>query len=421
MYGINIKPVNPLHSQQHVLTALSTAEPNEKNKCVFLQCIDEYMHQNHYFDLFEKIISYRLNEISQMQPPETPRGNLYTTLTSSLAKSINGIRPIKNLPDLFLHIERTAIAYYGDILMCWAEFKAHQINEQAKQRLQRHNEQWAVPDGERSEQERYRYEVVEDIRHDERLFMTSHSPYPMTLSQANVLINLETFVKQQHWYEMLYYLNISASGEHFILFQEQGENPPLLLSSALIQRYAHHDNWLTFDPFFQTDNWTLTLSNEKIDTLEKSGIFSKRLKNKINTESIEKFDYSLLRAVTHKSAVCEIIRMAISGPREKLNHVLYLTLKYLTLKLADIGLEVAYTIVEQPSILGFYQSINNDSKHFLPYVALCQQKVAGTTLTTYQGIVFTGPMSQAFEKNSFRDYNKRIISMRKLARATTNA
>ncbi|MDF2186183.1 acyl-homoserine-lactone synthase [Grimontia hollisae] len=422
MYDININniPVNLHHPQQHILITLSAVQPNETNKRVFLQCVDEYMHQNHCFDLFEKIISYRLNEIRQAQPPEESCGNLYTRLTSPLAESITGVKPLKNLPDLFFYIERTAIAYYGDILMCWAEFKTYQINEQARQYLQAYREQPASGD-QLTTLENYRYEVVADIRNDERLFMTCYSPYPMTLSQANVLINLETFVKQQHWYEMLYYLNISASGEHFILYQEKGENPPLLLSSALIQRYSQHDNWLTFDPFFQTESWTLTLSNEKIDTLEKSGIFSKGLKYKINTESVEKFDYSLLRTVIRKPAVCEIIRMAISGPREKLNHVLYLTLKYLTLKLADIGLEVAYTIVEQPSIIGFYQSINNDSNHILPYVALCQQKVAGTALTTYQGIVFTGPMSQAFEENSFRDYNKRVISMRKLARATTNA
>ncbi|USH01154.1 acyl-homoserine-lactone synthase [Grimontia kaedaensis] len=421
MYDINITPPYTQITLQQKIVSLSAAQPTEKNKRAFMQYINQYMYENHYFDLFEKIVSYRVNEIHQAQDPKAPRGNLYTTLKSSLAESINGIRPIKNLPSLFLYIERIAMAFYGDILMCWAEFKAFQINEQARQNLQVHYEEQPVSAEMENESEMYRYEVVEDIRNDERLFLTSHSHYPMVLSLANVLINLETFVKQQHWYEMLYYLDISASGEHFILYQDVGGSAPLLLSSALIQRYAQHDNWLTFDPFFQTDSWTLTLSNEKIRTLERSGIFSNQLKNKVNTESVEKFDYSLLRAVAQKQAVCEIIRMAISGPREKLNHVLYLTLKYLTLKLADIGLEVAYTIVEQPSILGFYQSVNNDSNNILPYVAVCKQHVAGTALTTYQGIVFTGPMSQAFEENSFRDYNKRIISMRKLARASADA
>ncbi|EOD77491.1 N-(3-hydroxybutanoyl)-L- homoserine lactone synthase LuxM [Grimontia indica] len=422
MYDINIKPSSLHTNLQQTIIALSHAQATESNKQAFMQSVEEYMYENHYFDLFEKIVSYRVNEIHQMQDPDAPRGNLYTTLTSPLAQTITGVKPINDLPSLFLYIERTAIAFYGDILMCWAEFKAFQINQQAKRHLQAHYDEQCPPtSSEENVSEMYRYEVVEDIRNDERLFLTSHSLYPMTLSLANVLINLETFVKQQHWYEMLYYLDISASGEHFILYQDIGGEAPLLLSSALIQRYEQHDNWLTFDPFFQTDSWTLTLSNEKISTLEQSGIFSNRLKSKLNMQSVEKFDYSLLRAVTQKQAVCEIIRMAISGPREKLNHVLYLTLKYLTLKLADIGLEVAYTIVEQPSILGFYQSVNNDSKNILPYVALCQQQVAGTALTTYQGVVFTGPMSQAFEENSFRDYNKRIISMRKLARASANA
>ncbi|WP_028025729.1 acyl-homoserine-lactone synthase [Enterovibrio calviensis] len=389
-------------------------------KDIFLSFINDYMLATHHYDVFEKIVSHRTQEITQTLPINQPKGNLYTTLTCDIATSICGVTPLNGLPDEFATIEKTAIALYGDILNCWAAFKVHQIVVEAQTHLStRHysNERIKKPD---LEMESYRYEVVGDIRHDERLFMTSYASVPMKLSLANVLINLETFVKQQHWYEMLYYLDVSSSGEHFILYQEQYDYP-LLLSSALIQRWEQRDNWLTFDPFFQTENWTLTLSSEKIRTLERSGIFSEDLKNKLKTVSVPAFDFSLLQATTQKSAVCEIIRMAIAGPREKLNHILYLTLKFLTLKLADIGIEAAYTIVEQPSILGFYQSVNNDGNGTLPYVPLCHQKVEGTALTTYQGIVFTGPMSQAFEACSFRGYNKRIIAMRKQARVSTNA
>ncbi|MDD1791795.1 acyl-homoserine-lactone synthase [Enterovibrio sp. ZSDZ42] len=387
---------------------------------IFLTYISDYMLATHHYDLFEKIVSNRTQEITRSQPADTPKGNLYTTLTGNIAASICGVTSLSGLPDDFAMIEKTAIALYGDILSCWAAFKVHQIIADAQTHLNSHQDSNEDAQTLEVKPESYRYEVVNNIRHDERLFMTSYSDVPMKLSLANVLINLETFVKQQHWYEMLYYLDVSSSGEHFILYQEQHDYP-LLLSSALIQRWGQRDNWLTFDPFFQTESWTLSLSSEKINTLERSGIFSNGLKNKLKTSSVSAFDYSLLQATKQESAVCEIIRMAIAGPREKLNHILYLTLKYLTLKLADIGIEAAYTIVEQPSILGFYQSVNNDGDGTLPYVSLCHQKVEGTALTTYQGIVFTGPMSQAFEQCSFRDYNKRIIAMRKQARVMTNA
>ncbi|WP_407333016.1 acyl-homoserine-lactone synthase [Enterovibrio sp. 27052020O] len=406
---------------QRQFDKLAMLSPSETRKHIFLELINAYMFSTNQFDLFEKIVSYRTNEIAKALPSNQPRGNLFTTLTCDTAKSISGITPFRHLPEIFLSIEKTAIAFFGDILSCWASFKVFQIVSESKKHLisQTPMQGWSSLTA--TENDQFRYEIVTDIRDEQRMFMTSYSNVPMKLSLANVLINLETFVKQQHWYEMLYYLNVSSFGEHFILYQENANQPPLLLSSALIQRWKQRDNWLTFEPFFQTESWTLIASNEKIQTLEKSGIFHNPLKNILNLSSVANFDFSLLRAITRKDAVCEIIRMAIGGPKEKLNHILYLTLKYLTVKLADIGLEAAYTIVEQPSILAFYGSINNDSNGALPYVSLCQQQVAGTGLTTYQGIVFTGPMSQAFEQCSFRDYNKRIIKMRKQARTAENA
>ncbi|MEZ8130387.1 autoinducer synthase [Enterovibrio norvegicus FF-33] len=414
-------PATSKLSVQCQLEKMATLSPSEQNNHAFLELVNDYMFSTNQFDLFERIVSYRSNEITKALPSTQPRGNLFTTLTCDTARSITGVTPFRNLPEIFLSIERIALAFYGDILGCWAAFKVSQLISEAENHLVKHS---SMPRGKlhtAPDNDRYRYEVVTDIRDDQRLFLTNYSPVPMKLSLANVLINLETFVKQQHWYEMLYYLDVSSYGEHFILYQENDNSPPLLLSTALIQRWQHRDNWLTFDPFFQTESWTLIASNEKIQTLERSGIFHKPLKNKLNLGSVAAFDYSLLQTITQKRAVCEIIRMAIGGPREKLNHILYLTLKYLTVKLADIGLEAAYTIVEQPSILAFYGSVNNDSKGTLPYVSICQQKVEGTDLTTYQGIVFTGPMSQAFEHCSFRDYNKRIIKMRRQARTAENA
>lgn len=422
MYNININN-SPFEKKfKRDIKKLRTSNPTEQDKHLFLDLVNTYMLTSNHFNLFEKIISYRFDEITAMLPITTRKGNLYTTFTCIAAQSINGVTPLPTLPSLFFLIEKTAILFFDDILSCWAEFRVYQLTEKAERDFLAHDTGHSYTYEYSEESDGYGYEVVDNIKDDHRLFSTCYSNIPMRLSLANVLINLETFVKQQHWYEMLYYLDVSANGEHFIMYQkQQGGYSPLLLSSALIQRWGQHNNWLTFEHFFQTENWTLTLSNEKIQTLEKSGVFSNALISKINTTSIERFDYSLLKTIKQKNAVCEIIRMAISGPRIKLNYILYLTLKYLTVKLADIGLEVAYTIVEQPSILNFYCSVNDDSKKTLPYVSLCEQKVEGTDLTTYQGLVFTGPMSQTFKLCSFRDYNKRIIRMRKQKKTSTRA
>ncbi|KXF82323.1 acyl-homoserine-lactone synthase [Enterovibrio coralii] len=400
--------------------SLSFLLPNEKEKQLFLQSINDYMEATQQHDLFEKIVTYRYQEVLKELPSNQTKGNLYTTLTGPIGQTIMGIREMPDFPTVFLTIEKTAINYFGDMLNCWAELRAFQINEAARIHIEQLGDSEAHVYEEIAINENYKSEVVKDIKSDSRLFLTTFSNVPMSLSSANILINLETFVKQQHWYEMLYYLDISGSGEHFILYQEAPKNTPVLLASALIQRWHQKENWLTFDPFFRTENWTLSLDSEKILALERSNVFKNMIRSKVDTSTIEAFSYSLLDTISQKDAVCEIIRMAISGPREKLNHILFSTLKNLTISLAEIGLEVAYTIVEQPSILSFYQSVNEDTETTLPYVSLCYQRVEGTGLTTFQGIVFTTPMGEAFKQCSFREYNKRIISMRRLARAAAN-
>lgn len=60
--------------------------------------------------------------------------------------------------------------------------------------------------------EKYHYELVQDISQDERYFHTEFSDQPLPLSDAIVLINIATFVKEHKWYEMLNHLYISSKG-----------------------------------------------------------------------------------------------------------------------------------------------------------------------------------------------------------------
>ncbi|KJG34237.1 autoinducer synthase [Photobacterium angustum] len=418
MYLLKEKSLNDsAHVELELKFLLNNSNKVIKNKQnELLYTIDTYIDISGNIDIFQRIVSYRIKEIENSQNQKNLKGNLYTILTSDEAKKNISENLLFGLPPLFRLIENCATKYFDNILECWANYECYKITSKASQTQNIHNSGYFALSNTCDEDDSYKYEIVNNIENDTRLFHTSFSNVALDLPSANLLINIETFIKQQHWYEMLYCLDVSLSSEHFVLYQEKNGELPLLLSTALIQRWNNQHKWLTFQPFFQTENWTIELSNEKLNTLNNCGMYKDNVNCLAQEKEIKNLDRKMLQSVKNKDLVCEIIRMAISGKNEKLNFTLFLTLKYLTIELSNIGLKIAYTIVEQPSILGFYRSVNSENCEISPYVSVCSQHVEGTKLKTYQGIVLTDVMSKIFKETNFRSYNKRIISMRKLER-----
>lgn len=244
----------------------------------------------------------------------------------------------------------------------------------------------------------------------------------MLLSDAIVLINIATFIKQHKWYEMLNLLDVSSKGEHFILYQmDEQTNKPMIISSALIEHYQDKENWLFFDSFFLTEQWN------KYDITPSLQHFSPQLKSRLtlpkntntntNTNTMmcsSVLENAIYSSIVDKKRVCGVIRFTINGPTRKLNHFLYLAQKGLANALYNSGRDMIFSIIEQPSMILFYQSINQLEPLKTPFIFTSSQDINSSGLITYKGICLTKNASYVFNQYNFKEYNVKIIQRRKL-------
>ncbi|PSU98195.1 acyl-homoserine-lactone synthase [Photobacterium kishitanii] len=390
--------------------------PSLSQKQRGLNFIHTYIHQHGEYDIFSKIISHR---IAQIQTCENYRGNLHQTFTSDIANQICGHSLLDGLPEIYLDIEKLAISLFGNILSCWAEYESYKILGRVQH--YQNNHMAALNRVHTCAPNEFISEIVMHIEKDERLFMTHHYNKPMLLSDAIVLTNIETFIKEQHWYEMLYYLNLSQKGQHFIMLQGDEDGLATITSTALIQGWELRDNWLTFNPFFQNSHWQVDVNEKKLNALRQTGIFSDALSFTYHPFSILEFETQLADTLIDDKAICEVLRLTVSGPSAKRQFFLYQSQKMLMKILHEQGKPIVFTIIEQPSMILFYQALNRDSHTELPYINTAYQDVNASGLVTYKGFWLTKHLSELFKQNSFKDYKKKVIGMRRAVRETTNA
>ena len=261
----------------------------------------------------------------------------------------------------------------------------------------------------------YHYELVKDISQDQRYFYTEFTDKPLLLSDAIVLINIATFIKQHKWYEMLNLLDISSKGEHFILYQMNEQNrKPIIISSALIEHYQDKDNWLFFDSFFLTDQWNkydITPSLPHFSPQLNSLLTLHKKKNAMICSSV--LENAIYSSIVDKQRVCGVIRFTINGPKRKLNHFLYLAQKGLANALYNSGRDMIFSIIEQPSMILFYQSLNQLEPLKPSFIFTSSQDINSTGLVTYKGICLTKNTSYFFNQYDFKSYNVKIIERRK--------
>lgn len=162
-------------------------------------------------------------------------------------------------------IEQLAQRIFGCLLICWTEFEIFRTIQNSNQTSGNKQQKQTYPSSQVIN-DHYHYEIVSDTALDTRLFYTEFCSQPLLLSDAIVLINIATFIKEHKWYEMLKILNISSKGEHFILYQFNDESDyPKIISSALIEPYHDKKNWLFFDNFFQSNRWNKADNSESIE------------------------------------------------------------------------------------------------------------------------------------------------------------
>lgn len=378
-----------------------------------LALIHSYIHQCGEYDIFSKIVSHRM---AQIQTCENYSGNLHQIFTSDIANQICGHSLLEGLPKIYLDIEKLAISLFGNILYCWAEYESYKIISRVQQYQNNHIA--ALNKVHTCAPNEFISEIVMHIEKDERLFMTHHYNKPMLLSDAIVLTNIETFIKEQHWYEMLFYLELSQKAQHFIMLQGDENGLATITSTALIQGWELRDNWLTFNPFFQDSRWQVDVTEKKLNALRQTGIFSNKLD--FIPSSVLDFEYQLTKTLVDEKVICEVLRLTVSGPSAKRQFFLYQSQKMLMNILNEQGKHLVFTIIEQPSMILFYQALNRDSHTEFPYINTAYQDVNESGLVTYKGFWLTKRLSGFFNQNNFKNYKKKIISMRREARETVN-
>ena len=250
--------------------------------------------------------------------------------------------------------------------------------------------------------------IIEQIEDDPLLVQTPSHPQGMPISDAIALSNLEVFIKGEKWFEMLPLLHLSQAGKHFILLKHPVDEAfPTLVSSALIQDWSKNDTWLSYAPPFSNEQWQYCLPNYGYDELAGLQLFTPTTLSKCY--SLPEFDQQFQLQLSDKDALCEVLRLTVSGNIQQKLYFLYLAQKELMSVLHQLGYKIGFTIIEQPFMLQFYQTIEPNAYFHSGY---CELNDDGTTI--YRGFWNFEMMVKAFNDVDFRSYKRAVRESRSI-------
>lgn len=378
-----------------------------------IESIYQYSKEIDKPHLLQELIEYRKETILD-KIGHSHSGNLASLFSTPEAKELIAKHPCQQVPKQYFMIEQLAQRIFGCLLICWTEFEIFQTIQNSnqaynsKRKKQTYSSSQVIND-------HYYYEIISDIALDTRLFYTEFCPHPLLLSDAIVLINIATFIKEHKWYEMLKILNISSKGEHFILYQFDEENDyPKIISSALIEPYYEKKNWLFFDDFFQSSGWKKSKNAGVIKRFFPNLTPQKNQQcDYVNALSCSELENVIFSSIVDKTSMCGVIRFTVNGPKMKLNYHMYLAQKGLANALFLSGRNMIFSIIEQPAMILFYQEMNSIEKERMPFVFTGSQDINNSGLVTYKGICLTKNASYVFNRYNFKEYNVKIIQRRK--------
>ncbi|MEZ9268280.1 acyl-homoserine-lactone synthase, partial [Vibrio splendidus] len=242
--------------------------------------------------------------------------------------------------------------------------------------------------------------IVEHIEDAQLVVQTPCHPQGMSISDAIALSNLEVFIKGEKWFEMLPLLHLSQAGKHFILLKHPVDEAfPTLVSSALIQDWSKSDTWLSYAPPFSNEQWHYCLPNHGYDELAKLQLFTPPTLSKCY--SLPEFDQQFQLQLSAKHALCEVLRLTVSGKTQQKLYFLYLAQKKMLSLLYQTGYKMGFTIIDQPLILNFYKAIGPKA-----YLQLGSCDLNGNNLQTYRGLWNIELMLLAFGRVNFHDYRR---------------
>lgn len=249
--------------------------------------------------------------------------------------------------------------------------------------------------------------LVERVEDTQLMVQIPSHPQAMPLSDAITLSNLELFIQGEKWYEMLSLLSLSQVGKHFIVLKHPDqESCPTLVASALIQDWSIRDTWLSYAPQFSNEQWHYCFPSYGYSEFTRLQLFTPS--TLLKCYSLPEFDNEFKLQLSDTQAVCEVLRLTVSGNAQQKLYFLYLAQKELMSVLHQTGYKIGFTIIEQPFMLNFYRAI--DAKAYF-HSGYCDLNDDGKQ--TYRGFWNFEMMVKAFSNIDFRGYKRAVRASRK--------
>ncbi|SHI27925.1 Acyl-homoserine-lactone synthase LuxM [Vibrio aerogenes CECT 7868] len=345
--------------------------------------------------LLKIILNVRLNQLRN-NFPEMEHLNIASKINSEEYKNILGTPPGFLLDECY-YIEQLVLYLYDDFAEFWCDFEIFCIKSRYRtDEVVARQSFFASYD-----ESIYKSRLVMDIEKIESKYLTVYHHIPVSLPDAIVLCNLCTFIKKRKWYEMLYLLDESTNGCHFLLTIDSPiSGVDLIVSTAKIQ-YWDQCQWLYFSPFFQSDNWVVMPKETTINDMVSSGL----LNGCLDYSNASSFENDLIYSIPDKSKMCEIIRLTVSRINIDESFVLYLAQKRLVNILYEHHLLFGFIIVEQPLIVNYYKTLNHDE-----YLCTSKSNLLDTGNDTYKGIWLIDKLKKNFDRLSYDGYMDRVLS-----------
>ncbi|EKO3565913.1 acyl-homoserine-lactone synthase [Vibrio metschnikovii] len=250
--------------------------------------------------------------------------------------------------------------------------------------------------------------LINQVEDSELVVATPSHPQKMLIKEAITLSNLELFIQGEKWYEMLPLLSLSQTGKHFVLLKYPNNGKvPVLVASMLVQDWASNQTWLSYAPQFSNPQWQFCLPAQGYDVFSTLSIFQPTLSK---CDSLPEFDRQFRLRLSAKNRVCEVLRFTVSGNTQQKLYFLYLAQKKLVRILNQVGYKISFTIIEQPFILNFYNTIEPKAYFHSGYCNLNNDHKK-----TYRGFWIIEILDKVFSNNDFRGYKLAVRQSRQHA------
>ncbi|MGR5234441.1 acyl-homoserine-lactone synthase [Vibrio rotiferianus] len=349
-------------------------------------------HQGEH--ILKEVCQQRISDAKTIDP-SLGNSNLLTVVASKAYKIACLSASWEDFPLELKSLESTVHDHYSSWLDFWCDFLIYKLRKRYQGFVG--SEQAPHYTYLPRTDDYYKAELV-NITDSDELFLTPYCNEPMTLADAIVMSNLQTLVRQEQWYEILFDLELSQNKTHFVLTApgiDSGHR--YLISSARIQCGKVLSEWLFFSHYFNNSLWHFENSNELVQLLVQQKVTSEA------TASNASLQHHLRHHALNKNAICEIIRLAISAPHSLGLYFLYLSQKRLSEVLDENQFCTAFIITQNPAMLYFYQSMSQKSYTNLAFFSSGSEQIN-------KGMWYLPNVRRDFETTDFRSYKTKVLA-----------